>query len=124
MYATLLMGPDAKDKAEKALAAYDAKNMARFNNLADSLENRSVIEELDLAGRCENCDWEFPWHEEGLGTLLPQLSPASEQLRQDSQSPRGSGRSIRARSTLPSRRYGSDTKWRTRWGKKGFWFAA
>jgi hypothetical protein len=75
MYATLLMGPDAEDKADKALEAYDGKNMARFNNLADSLENHSVLEELDLAGRCENCDWEFPWHEEGLGTLLPQLSP-------------------------------------------------
>ncbi len=30
MYATLLMGPDARDKAEKALEAYDAKNMAQF----------------------------------------------------------------------------------------------
>jgi hypothetical protein len=72
---TLLMGPDAKQKADQALDAYDAKSMARFHRLADSLENHSLIEELDLAGRRENCDWESPWHEAGLSTLLPQLSP-------------------------------------------------
>ena len=37
----LLMGPDAADKADKALDAYNARNMTRFNSLADSLENRS-----------------------------------------------------------------------------------
>jgi len=71
----LLMGPDAKDKADMAQEAYDAKNMARFNSLADSLENHSVIEELDLAGRRENCDWESPYREMGVMTLLPHLSP-------------------------------------------------
>jgi len=71
----LLMGPDAKDKATKALEAYDTRDMARFNSLADSLENPSMLKELDLAGRRENCDWQPPVREEGFGVLLPHLSP-------------------------------------------------
>jgi hypothetical protein len=70
----LLMGPEAKDKAPKALEAYDAKDMARFNSLADSLENASLIKELDLAGRREECDWQTPISEQGFGTLLPHLA--------------------------------------------------
>jgi hypothetical protein len=70
----LLMGPDAADKADKALDAYNARNMTRFNSLADSLENRSLMEELDQAGRREDCNWESPFREMGLGTLLPHLN--------------------------------------------------
>jgi hypothetical protein len=69
----LLMGPGAKDKAAKALDAYDARDMAKFNSLADSLDNPSLIQELDLAGRREQCDWQPPISEEGSGTLLPHL---------------------------------------------------
>ena len=70
----LLMGPDAKDKAANALEAYDSRDMTRFNSLADSLQNRSMLKELDLAGRREECDWQPPISEEGFGTLLPHLA--------------------------------------------------
>jgi len=63
------------DKALKALDAYEAKDMATFDSLADSLENPSLIKELDLAGRCEDCDWGAPFREMGYYTLLPQLNP-------------------------------------------------
>jgi hypothetical protein len=71
----LLMGPDARDKAAKALEAYDSRDMPRFDSLADSLNNPSLFTELDLAGRREFCDWQPPISEEGSGTLLPHLGP-------------------------------------------------
>jgi len=71
----LLMGPDTKDKAQKALDAYAAKDDKTFDALADSLELPSVFQELDLAGRRERCDWEPPFREMGAYTLLPQLEP-------------------------------------------------
>lgn len=71
----LLMGQDARDKASKALDAFAANDMNRFNSLADSLDNRSLIEELDLAARRSECDWESPYREMGSRTLLPHLSP-------------------------------------------------
>lgn len=74
----LLMGPGARDKAEKAMEAYDSKDVARFNSLADSLKNRSLIQELDLAGRREDCNWEAPLREMGAYTLLPHLAPLKD----------------------------------------------
>lgn len=71
----LLMGPDTKDKAEKALDAYVARDNKTFDALADALELPSVFQELDLAGRRERCDWEPPFREMGAYTLLPQLEP-------------------------------------------------
>ena len=71
--AILLMGPDTKDKAGDALAAYDAKDLKKFDALADSLDLPNVFDELDLAGRRENCDWQPPYREKGAYTLLPHL---------------------------------------------------
>lgn len=73
--AVLLMGPDAKTKAEKALAAFDAKDMKTFDSLADSLEQPPLFDELDLAARREYCDWQPPFRERGIQTLLPHLEP-------------------------------------------------
>ena len=41
--------------------------------LADSIENHNLFDELDLAARREQCDWEPPFREKGGGTLLPHL---------------------------------------------------
>ena len=71
----LLMGTGSADKSDKAMAAYDAKDMARFNTLADSLQDNAMFEELELAGRREECDWQTPIREMGVNTLLPHLSP-------------------------------------------------
>jgi len=71
--AILLMGPDTKDKALKALDAYEAKDMRTFESLADSLQLPNVFDELDLAGRRETCDWQPPYREKGAYTLLPHL---------------------------------------------------
>lgn len=71
----LLMGPDAKEKGGQALDAYEAKDMAKFNKLADELDMKSVFDELDLAGRREECEWQPPFREKGADTLLPHLEP-------------------------------------------------
>ncbi len=71
----LLLGPDTKDKTEKALDAYDAHDLKTFDALADSLELSNVFQELDLAGRREQCDWQPPFREMGVRTLLPHLEP-------------------------------------------------
>ena len=68
--AILLMGPEAQAKADKALEAYDAKDMKTFDSLADSLNLFGMFQELDLAGRREQCDWESPFRELGMRTLL------------------------------------------------------
>ena len=73
--AILLMGPDAKEKGTKALEAYDAKDMATFKKLADELAMKTVFDELDLAARREECDWQPPFREKGVDTLLPHLEP-------------------------------------------------
>ena len=71
----LLMGPDAAQKADRALAAFDAKDTKTFDSLADSLERPALFDELDLAARREQCDWQPPFRERGIQTLLPHLSP-------------------------------------------------
>jgi hypothetical protein len=73
--AILLMGPDVKQKTDDALAAWDAKDTKKFDELADGLALPNVIQELDLAGRREHCDWEPPFREMGAMTLLPHLEP-------------------------------------------------
>src|SRR5262249_51171665 len=71
----LLMGPEAKDKAATALEAYDDKNMPAFNDLAVELALPNVFDELELAGRREECEWQPPFREKGVYTLLPHLEP-------------------------------------------------
>jgi hypothetical protein len=74
----LIMGAETKEKAQQALDAYDAGDMDGFNKLADSLQHPALFDELDLAGRREDCDWQPPIRERGVETLLPHLA----QLRQ------------------------------------------
>ncbi|HSZ55194.1 MAG TPA: hypothetical protein VK797_06005 [Tepidisphaeraceae bacterium] len=71
----LLMGPDAKQKAEQALNAFDANDMKTFDSLAAALDTAPLFEELDLAARREQCDWQPPFREMGVRTLLPHLEP-------------------------------------------------
>lgn len=71
----LLMGPEAKDKGALALEAYEAHDMATFNKLAGELAMPSVFDELDLACRREECNWQPPFREKGAYTLLPHLEP-------------------------------------------------
>jgi hypothetical protein len=73
--AVLLMGPDAKAKAQKALDAHEAKDMKAFEALADELALPTVFAELDLAARREECNWEPPFREQGAYTYLPHLEP-------------------------------------------------
>ena len=75
MDAVLLMGPEAKQNAEKALKAYEGGDMTAFTTLADGLDKPTLFEELGLAGRRDRCDWESPFREEGIRTLLPHLEP-------------------------------------------------
>lgn len=71
----LLMGPDAKQKAEQALNAFDANDMKTFDSLAQALDTAPLFEEIDLAARREQCDWQPPFREMGVRTLLPHLEP-------------------------------------------------
>ena len=76
----LLLGSDARDKTEKALDAYAAKDMRTFESLAGGLEMPNVFQELELAGRREHCDWEPPFREMGAYTLLPHLEPLAHAM--------------------------------------------
>jgi hypothetical protein len=72
--AALLTTQDEIDQAEKALDKYSAGDMAGFNSMADALERPALMRELELAGRCEDCDWEVPVRYDGVMTLLPHLN--------------------------------------------------
>src|SRR3954454_23803865 len=80
MQAVLLMGPDAKEKSDKALQAYDAKDLRTFNELAQALEYPPVFQELDLAARRDHCDWQPPIREKGGETYLPHLEPLAHAI--------------------------------------------
>ena len=80
MDSILLAGPQADEKTSKALDAYAAKDTNTFNELADSLEAPSVFQELNLAARCEQCDWQPPYREMGAYTLLPHLGPLAHPI--------------------------------------------
>jgi hypothetical protein len=73
--AILLMPPDGKEQAQKALEAFDAKDAKTFDAIADKMNVTNVLDELDLAGRREECEWQPPFHEMGAYTLLPHLGP-------------------------------------------------
>lgn len=73
--AVLLASPDAAEKADKALAAYEAKDTRTFEQIVDSMDLAPMLEELDLAGRRKDCDWNSPVREKGARTLLPHLAP-------------------------------------------------
>jgi hypothetical protein len=73
--AVLIMPTDAREKAQKALEAYERKDFKAFEKLADELDKPALFQELDLAGRRDHCDWEPPFREMGAETLLPHLEP-------------------------------------------------
>lgn len=73
--AVLLMGPDAKQNAQKALKAYQDHDNNTITSLAQALDKPGLFEELDLAGRREQCDWDSPFRDMGIRTLLPHLDP-------------------------------------------------
>jgi hypothetical protein len=73
--AILLMPPDAKEQAQKAMEAFEAKDTRTFEAIADGMNVTNVLDELDLAGRREECEWQPPFHEMGAYTLLPHLGP-------------------------------------------------
>jgi hypothetical protein len=85
--AVMLMGAGANETAQKALDAREAKDLKAFAKLADSLELKTMFDELDDAGRRMYCDWEPPIRERGALTLLPHL----QQLRH------GLGKVVRVR---------------------------
>ena len=80
--AILMMGPDAKENGAKAIEAYRASDMATFNSLAEKLDMPVVLDELELAGRREICDWDAPFRERGAYTYLPHLEPIAHGLTQ------------------------------------------
>lgn len=81
LYSILLMDPDSGEKADKALAARDAGDTAAFDARADSLQSQRLFDELDLAARRDDCDWQIPMRETGASTLLPQLRPLRDLLK-------------------------------------------
>lgn len=72
--AILLMGSEGRQKIDKALEA-EGKDPATFDRLADELDLPSVMQELELAARRTECDWQPPYRELGAYTLLPHLEP-------------------------------------------------
>src|SRR3954452_11553507 len=56
MQALLFLEADTPEKAQKALDAYEAKDLKTFDSLASSLELPSLFDELNVAGRRESCD--------------------------------------------------------------------
>jgi hypothetical protein len=73
MQALLFLEADTPEKAQKALDAYEAKDLKTFDSLASSLELPSLFDELNVAGRRESCDWDPPIRDRGPLTLLPHL---------------------------------------------------
>jgi hypothetical protein len=75
LQSTLLLDADTTDKVDKALDAYDAKDFNKFDTLVDSINATQLMQQLDLAARREQCDWQPPFRQTGISTLLPHLSP-------------------------------------------------
>jgi hypothetical protein len=70
----LLLGPKTRENVQQAVDARGADKEA-FAKLADSLERPALFNELEIAGRRSECDWEPPYREMGAETLLPHLEP-------------------------------------------------
>jgi len=60
------------------LDSFDSHNYtnAQFPEAADALfqQTQPVFDNLNLAGRCEQCDWKTPLREEGVAARLPYLN--------------------------------------------------
>jgi hypothetical protein len=59
---------------DAALEEYDKGNDDAVRH-AKFLDRRTLLDELDLAARCSDCDWQDPLRDFGYKTLLPQLGP-------------------------------------------------
>src|SRR5262245_38921635 len=55
MQAIMFLGAETNKTTEKALDAYDSKDLKTFEALADSLKLPTMFEELEVAGRREQC---------------------------------------------------------------------
>jgi hypothetical protein len=73
MQAALLMGSGSAEEADKALEAYDAGDFKTFDALAGSIGRPALFQQLDLAARRDECDWQPAFREMGDRTLLPHL---------------------------------------------------
>jgi hypothetical protein len=76
MQAMLLLPADAGDLIEHAEDAHDAgKSLADDQAIALLFsKSKSVFDLLALASRREQCDWNVPYREQGMRTMLPQLN--------------------------------------------------
>lgn len=75
LQATLLVGTDTPAKVDKALDAYEAKDFKAFDASVESINAQSLMQVLNVAARRETADWQPPFRETGVRTLLPHLSP-------------------------------------------------
>lgn len=72
---SILLGDGTPDEAHKAMEAYEAGDLKTFDRLADSVNNRAALfQQLDLAARRDECDWQPPIREMGVNALLPHLN--------------------------------------------------
>ena len=60
---------------DATLEAYNKGNDDAIRHCSVDLNRPAVLNELDLAARCGDCDWQDPLREFGYKTLLPQLGP-------------------------------------------------
>ena len=81
MQAILIMGNGPSEQADKAIDAYDAKDLKTFASLADALDPPGLFQVLDLAARRRECDWQAPLRKMGIETRLPYLNPLREVSR-------------------------------------------
>ncbi len=79
--AILLMGAGTGDQAKLALDALDHGDQKTFDSLVDKLDVSQMFQELDVAGRREDCDWQIPMREMGAATPLPHLRPLRDMGR-------------------------------------------
>lgn len=70
----LLLNAETRDKINNAAKAYGTDKQA-FGSIADSIDAASTLNEVELAGRRIDCNWDSPFREMGAETLLPHLEP-------------------------------------------------
>ncbi len=78
MQAVLIMGNEPIEKADKALEAFEAKDMKTFTSLANAIDPPGLFPVLELAARRSECDWQPPLREMGAETRLPYLNALRE----------------------------------------------
>jgi hypothetical protein len=75
-FRALMFQNDALNKKiDDALDAYKQGDLDAFRKADVNVNRTATLNELDLAARCTDCDWQDPLREFGFKTLLPQLGP-------------------------------------------------